>query len=115
MQDYHPCDPAQAATLLDEAGWVDTDGDSVRDRDGEPLVLDLYLMGWGYMPEVGQLLAAQWSKLGVDVNSQVVSFPEALKIAGEGQHHLIPFALSGSDPGILFISPLWQGVQHAWG
>ena len=101
VQDYHPYDPAQAAALLDEAGWVDTDGDSVRDRDGEPLVLDLYLMGWGYMPEVGQLLAAQWSELGVDVNSQVVSFPEALKIAGEGQHHLIPFALSGSDPDIL--------------
>ncbi|MEE9615802.1 MAG: ABC transporter substrate-binding protein [Anaerolineae bacterium] len=101
VQDYHPCDPAQAATLLDEAGWVDTDGDSVRDRDGEPLVLDLYLMGWGHMPEVGQLLAAQWSELGVDVNSQVVSFPEALKIAGDGQHHLIPFALSGSDPDIL--------------
>ncbi len=101
VQDYHPYDPAQAATLLDEAGWVDTDGDSVRDRDGEPLVLDLYLMGWGHMPEVGQLLAAQWSELGVDVNSLVVSFPEALKIAGDGQHHLIPFALSGSDPDIL--------------
>ena len=101
VQDYHTYDPAQAATLLDEAGWVDTDGDGVRDRAGEPLVLDLYLMGWGHMPEVGQLLAAQWSELGVDVNSQVVSFPEALKIAGDGQHHLIPFALSGSDPDIL--------------
>lgn len=101
VQDYHTYDPAQAATLLDEAGWVDTDGDGIRNRAGEPLVLDLYLMGWGYMPEVGQLLAAQWSELGVDVNSQVVSFPEALKIAGDGQHHLIPFALSGSDPDIL--------------
>jgi len=71
------------------------------DRQAEPLTLDLYLMGWGYMPEVGQLLAAQWAELGVGVNSQVVSFPEALEVAGEGQHHLIPFALSSSDPDIL--------------
>jgi len=101
VRDYHPYDSAQAAALLDEAGWVDTDGDGVRDRDGEPLVLDLYLMGWGYMPEVGQLLAAQWAELGIGANSQVVTFPEALDVAGEGQHHLIPFALSGSDPDIL--------------
>ena len=101
VQDYYPYDPAQAAALLDEAGWVDSDGDAVRDRDGEPLVLDLYLMGWGYMPEVAQLLAAQWAELGIGVNSQVVSFPEALEVAGEGQHHLIPFALSSSDPDIL--------------
>jgi len=101
VRDYYPYDPAQAVALLDEASWVDSDGDGTRDRDGEPLVLDLYLMGWGYMPEVGQLLAAQWAELGIEVNSQVVSFPEALEIAGAGQHHLIPFNLSGSDPDIL--------------
>jgi len=94
-------DPARAAMLLEEAGWVDTDGDGMRDRQGEPLVLDLYLMGWGYMPEVGQLVAAQWADLGIGVNSEVVSYPEALELAGEGRHHLIPFTLSASDPDIL--------------
>lgn len=94
-------DPARGAALLDEAGWSDSDGDGIRDRDGAPLVLDLYLMGWGNMPEVGELLAAQWASLGVGVKSQVVSYPEALQVAGEGQHHLIPFNLSGSDPDIL--------------
>ncbi len=101
VREVYPYDPAQAAALLNEAGWSDTDGDTIRDRDGEPLVLDLYLMGWGYMPEVGQLLAAQWLELGVGVNSQMVSYPEALQVAGEGEHHLIPFNLSGSDPDIL--------------
>jgi peptide/nickel transport system substrate-binding protein len=102
VQDYYAHNPAQAATLLDEAGWKDTDGDGVRDKDGEPLVLDMTLMGWGYMPEVGQLLAAQWSTLGIEVNAPPpVSYPEALEIAGEGRHHLIPFNLSGSDPDIL--------------
>jgi peptide/nickel transport system substrate-binding protein len=101
VQGAAPYDPARGAALLDEAGWVDSDGDGVRDRDGEPLALDLVLMGWGNMPEVGELLAAQWATLGVGVNSQVVSYPEALEVAGEGRHHLIPFNLSGSDPDIL--------------
>ncbi|HEC36317.1 MAG TPA: ABC transporter substrate-binding protein, partial [Anaerolineae bacterium] len=101
VQGYYPHDPAQAVMLLEEAGWTDSDGDGIRDRDGEPLVLDMYLMGWGYMPEIGQLLAAQWTGLGIGVDSQVVSYPEALEVGGKGQHHLIPFSLSGSDPDIL--------------
>lgn len=101
VRNYYLYDPTQAAALLDEAGWSDTDGDGIRDKDGEPLDLDLYLMGWGYMPEVGQLLAAQWSELEIGVNSRVVSFPEAMEVTGEGRHHLIPFNLSGSDPDIL--------------
>lgn len=101
VQGTYPYDPAQAAALLDAAGWSDSDGDGLRDRQGQPLVLDLYLMGWGYMPEIGQLLASQWAALGVGVNSQVLSYPEALAAAGAGQHHLMPFTLSGSDPDIL--------------
>jgi len=99
--EFYPYNPDQATALLEEAGWKDTDGDGVRDKGGQPLALDLYLMGWGYMPEVGQLLADQWARLGVRVNSQVVSYPEALQIAQEGRHHLMPFNLSGSDPDIL--------------
>ncbi|HBY98896.1 MAG TPA: hypothetical protein DEP84_33940 [Chloroflexi bacterium] len=34
-----PYDPEQAKALLDQAGWVDSNGDGVRDRDGVELVL----------------------------------------------------------------------------
>jgi peptide/nickel transport system substrate-binding protein len=36
-----PYDPAAAGALLDQAGWRDSDGDGVRDRNGQPLRLDV--------------------------------------------------------------------------
>lgn len=98
---FYPYDPARAAALLEEAGWKDTDGDGTRDRNGQPLTLDLYLMSWGYLPEIVQLMASQWTQLGINVNMQKVTYPEALKIAREGNHHLLPFSSSGTDPHIL--------------
>lgn len=35
----YPFDPAEANRLLDEAGWVDSNGDGVRDKDGVELIL----------------------------------------------------------------------------
>lgn len=34
-----PYDPARSAALLDEAGWMDSNGDGLRDRDGVDLAL----------------------------------------------------------------------------
>jgi peptide/nickel transport system substrate-binding protein len=34
-----PYDPEQGNALLDDAGWVDSNGDGVRDKDGEELVI----------------------------------------------------------------------------
>jgi len=36
---FVPYDPEMAAQLLDEAGWVDSNGDGTRDKDGVELVL----------------------------------------------------------------------------
>ncbi len=101
VQTFYPYDSEKAAALLAEAGWTDSDGDGLLDKAGQKLVLTAVLMGWGSMPEASQLLESQWQALGIQLASQVVSYPEALQIAQEGSYHLIPFNLSGSDPDIL--------------
>ncbi|MBM4465384.1 MAG: ABC transporter substrate-binding protein [Chloroflexi bacterium] len=94
-------DPELAKDLLQQAGWVDANGDGVLEKDGQPLRVEAYLMSWGFMPEVAQLLQAQFKAVGVEMQSQVVAYPAALEAAREGKHNLIPFSLSSSDPDIL--------------
>ena len=101
VEEAYAYDPAKASALLEKAGWTDSDADGIRDRDGQPLVLQGYLMGWGYLPEVGQILQAQLKDVGVDLRTQVVAFPAALEAAGKGDHHLAPMTFSSSDPSVL--------------
>lgn len=44
-----PYDPDSAARLLDQAGWRDTDGDGVRDRNGRPFRFVALIPGGGPM------------------------------------------------------------------
>lgn len=101
VEGMYSYDPDQAALLLDQAGWVDTDADGLRDKDGQALSLQTYLMTWGYLPEVGQMLQAQLLQVGISVKTQVVAFPAAIEAASQGTHNLIPMTFSSSDPSIL--------------
>ena len=115
-------DPGKATALLDEAGWADSDGDGIRDKGGQPLTLQAYLMGWGYLPEVGQMLQAQFQAVGVKLELQTVAFPAAVEATGQGKHHLAPMTYSGSDPSVLNLTYLssnadggfnWSKVRDA--
>ena len=101
VEGMYASDVDQAAALLDEAGWTDSDGDGIRDRDGEPLTLEMILMGWGYIPEVGQMMQDQFKKVGVGMETRELTFSNAIGEVAEGNYDLIPFLFSSSDPDII--------------
>jgi peptide/nickel transport system substrate-binding protein len=98
----YPHDPDKASALLDEAGWRDTDDDGIRDKHGTPLRLTMALGGWGFNPDMAQLLQAQWAQLGVELKAEVVPYPALLEAGREGSHHLVGFNLFGHDPNLLW-------------
>jgi peptide/nickel transport system substrate-binding protein len=69
-------DPDAARTLLDEAGWIDRDGDGVRENsEGLPLSLELkYNDGNQERQDVAEIMQAQLAQIGVDLQPTVVEF-----------------------------------------
>lgn len=63
-------DPAEAARRLALAGWVDTDGDGILDRDGEPLRLTLLVPSTPPHSEIAIPLQAMLRRVGVDLEVQ---------------------------------------------
>lgn len=99
VEAMYPHDPTRAAQLLDEAGWLQVG--ELRQKEGQPLHLEAVIMGFGYVPEVIQLLQAQWRELGIELNAQQVPYGALLEAGRSGAVHLIPFFLSGTDPDLL--------------
>jgi peptide/nickel transport system substrate-binding protein len=61
-----PYDPAQAARLLDEAGWIDSDGDGIRDKDGTPFRFEFtYPSASSTSEQLSTLLKESLGKVGI--------------------------------------------------
>lgn len=70
-----PYDPAQARTLLAEAGWRDTDGDGIVDKDGKPLAFELLTNTDNRLRIDIQVMAqSQLRQIGVDVRPRTLEF-----------------------------------------
>ncbi|NTW11776.1 MAG: peptide ABC transporter substrate-binding protein [Anaerolineales bacterium] len=61
----YPYDPEEAKRLLDEAGWVDSNGDSIRDKDGVELVLRYITNQRELRKNVQAVVEQQWKLVGI--------------------------------------------------
>ena len=69
-QPEYAYNPDKAGELLDEAGWTDTDGDGIRDKDGEKLS---YVLSLGSSEvRIGELIKERLSEVGIDVQVQAL-------------------------------------------
>lgn len=62
-------DPEGAAALLEESGWVDSDGDGVREKDGTPLAFTLLLSNSSsqFTQDAALVMQDQLNQIGFDV------------------------------------------------
>ncbi|MCK5351728.1 peptide-binding protein, partial [bacterium] len=64
-----PYDPAKAAALLDEAGWVDSDGDGIRDKDGVPFRFEFTMTsGSQFADQMSTILKEELVKVGIEMS-----------------------------------------------
>jgi len=68
----YPFDPEQAKQLLDEAGWKDSNGDGVRDKDGKELVLRYLTTNREIRQDAQAVAQQQLAEVGIKVELQAL-------------------------------------------
>jgi peptide/nickel transport system substrate-binding protein len=87
-------DPAAAMALLDEAGWVDSNGDGTRDKDGVELVLRYSTTAGNELREAIQVVVQQsMAEIGVGIEILNYSYDVIWNGYGDGG----PIALGDYD------------------
>lgn len=80
IADSLPYNPDRAAALLDEAGWIDRDGDGIRENaDGVRLQITIkYNQGNEERRDIAEIMQAQLGQIGVGITPQVVEWATLL-------------------------------------
>lgn len=100
---YFTFDQTQAVAILNEAGYTDSDGDGVLDKDGVPLSVGIEVWSLYNMSPYGEAVATQLRDIGVQVDLQVVEFGTAIDrfMAGEPKiQSMFGFCGEGGTPGL---------------
>jgi peptide/nickel transport system substrate-binding protein len=73
-------DPEKAKALLAEAGWTDTDGDGVVDKDGRALAFELlYPSGSPTRDQLVAYMQDAWGEIGVSASPRSLEFPALIE------------------------------------
>lgn len=109
-------DQAKAKQLLADAGWKDSNGDGVLDKDGQPfrinmLATNLYAMHYS----MAELAQAQLKEIGIDGKVELVDWPTRVKRRTKVE----PFEIQAdglgqaiSDPA--FMNDYYHSVKGVW-
>jgi peptide/nickel transport system substrate-binding protein len=108
-----PFDLEKAKQLLDETGWIDHDGDGIRDKDGAPFRFKLsYPSGNETAERIIKMIKDDTAKIGVDVTPDPVEWSIFLERLNSREFDAAFSAWGGSiesDPYQIFHSSQIQG------
>lgn len=114
VNDYNQYDPELALSLLAEAGWTDSDGDGLLDKDGAPLVLSHIELST--LPDraiAAEFVQAQLAEMGIQLD---LEFAEAGVVVDEchnARRHVCGLRWRMADPSNL--SAMWASSNIGTG
>lgn len=101
LNDLDAYDPEGAAKLLDDAGYVDKDGDGFREnKDGEAMVLDLvYYPGRAEIPVMAEAMEQDLKGLGININLKEIDQGSAWNTFMAGEYDILIMSISMTSSG----------------
>jgi peptide/nickel transport system substrate-binding protein len=104
----YPYDPDKALELLEEAGWTDSDGDGILDKDGQPFAFTIDTLE--EFRSLSEALANLYQLIGIDASVRFWEYsvirPQLM--AGERQAYLDDWGDSAFDP-VGHFEAKWHG------
>jgi peptide/nickel transport system substrate-binding protein len=101
-----PHDPARAAALLDEAGWIDHDGDGIRDKDGVKFSFEfLGSVGSSFTDQLLPIIKEEFGKVGIEMTERRLEFTVVIENVRDLQYD----AYAGA-----WLSDLFQDPHQLW-
>jgi peptide/nickel transport system substrate-binding protein len=93
-------DPEKANALLDEAGWVDSDGDGIREKDGVKFSFECtYAEGAATYEQQIPYMQQVWREVGVEMIPAAIPFPTLLDNNDAGNYQMSVLGFSWSVDG----------------
>ena len=115
LTDPNAYDPERAARLLDEAGWRDSDGDGIREKDGQPLKLDFVIYNSrAELPLYAEAVQADLKKLGFDIQIKNVDYNLVDQMGIKGEYDLLISNITTANTGDpeIYLSWYWKSNFH---
>ncbi len=91
-----PYDSDMARDLLAQAGWEDTDGDGVVDKDGQPLKVELLVMPLTEIQRMGEAVQSYLADVGVEMTIRMEDWGAFLADVAAGNTQM--FVLGQENP-----------------
>ncbi len=98
--DMYRYDPEKAAALLEESGWVDSDGDGIREKDGVKLHIEYPALP-AYEEAFMELLADYFTRVGFDVALTQMDDAGITEFAYAGRHNIVNMGWISRDPSVI--------------
>ncbi|MBN1217294.1 MAG: peptide ABC transporter substrate-binding protein [Anaerolineae bacterium] len=101
-------DPAKAGALLEEAGWIDGDGDGIREKQGRSLAFSLLTGDDPDKVKVAEVVSEQWQQIGVSATVEVVGAGLGQRLTQHSFQAALAEVLLSGDPDPY---PFWHQTQ----
>jgi len=106
--------PETAAAMLADAGWTDTDGDGILDKDGQP-----FTISWGQTPgfpadQFGQIIASNLADVGIEMTIEIEDQAAYLADLRAGKWHIASMLFAATDPDVLYTVAHSASIDAAW-
>lgn len=116
LTDPNAYNPTKAAQLLDEAGWKDTDGDGIREKDGQKLQLNFVVYNSrAELPLYAEAVQSDLKKIGFDIVIKTVDYNLIDKMGIDGDYDLLVSNITAANTGDPEIYLTWYWKSNVDG